>query len=95
MFNYVLYKFSYPEKTMDIVKKLSEDIAAEYREKQKKKLQRTFVGASEAASSKVKGIKRNCELWLAYFIFYTFFILLFYIFLFFLYFNIIILYFIC
>jgi hypothetical protein len=63
---------------MDIVKKLSEDIAAEYREKQKKKLQRTFVGASEAASSKVKGIKRNCELWLAYFIFCTF--LLFYIF---------------
>ncbi|KAH0952250.1 hypothetical protein HN011_003788 [Eciton burchellii] len=53
--NVELLGCSYPEKTMDIVKKLSEDIAAEYREKQKKKLQRTFVGASEAASSKVKG----------------------------------------
>lgn len=47
---------------MDLVKELSQDIAAKYREKQKKKLQRTFVEASEAASSKVKGIKKNCEL---------------------------------
>lgn len=45
----------YPHETMDLVKELSEDIAAKYREKQKKKLQRTFVEASEAASSKVKG----------------------------------------
>lgn len=45
----------YPQETMDLVKELSEDIAAKYREKQKKKLQRTFVEASEAASSKVKG----------------------------------------
>lgn len=52
----------YPQETMDLVKELSEDIAGEYREKQKKKLQRTFVEASEAASSKVKGIKKNCEL---------------------------------
>ncbi|XP_012227482.1 NF-kappa-B-repressing factor [Linepithema humile] len=45
----------YPQETMDLVKELSEDVAAEYREKQKKKLKRTFVQASEAASSKVKG----------------------------------------
>ncbi|XP_072752825.1 NF-kappa-B-repressing factor [Anoplolepis gracilipes] len=45
----------YPQETMDLVEELSQDIAAKYREKQKKKLQRTFVEASEAASSKVKG----------------------------------------
>ncbi|XP_018395982.1 PREDICTED: NF-kappa-B-repressing factor [Cyphomyrmex costatus] len=45
----------YPQETMNLVKELSQDVAAEYREKQKKKLQRTFVAASEAASSKVKG----------------------------------------
>ncbi|XP_018307558.1 NF-kappa-B-repressing factor isoform X1 [Mycetomoellerius zeteki] len=45
----------YPQETMNLVKELSQDVAAEYREKQKKKLQRTFVEASEAASSKVKG----------------------------------------
>lgn len=55
---------------MDLVKELSEDIAGEYREKQKKKLQRTFVEASEAASSKVKGIKKNCELWQTWILFF-------------------------
>ncbi|XP_012532235.1 NF-kappa-B-repressing factor [Monomorium pharaonis] len=45
----------YPQETMDLVKELSEEVAADYREKQKKKLQRTFVQASDAASSKVKG----------------------------------------
>lgn len=57
---------------MDLVKELSQDVAAEYREKQKEKLQRTFVEASQAASSKVKGIKKNCELRLKtiYFMFY-------------------------
>ncbi|XP_011876902.1 PREDICTED: NF-kappa-B-repressing factor [Vollenhovia emeryi] len=45
----------YPQETMDLVEELARDVAAEYREKQKKKLQRTFVEASEAASSKVKG----------------------------------------
>lgn len=47
----------YPQATMDLVAELSQDVAAEYREKQKTKLQRTFVKASEAASSKAKGIK--------------------------------------
>lgn len=52
---------------MDLVAELSKEIAAEYREKQKTKLQRTFVKASEAASSKVKGIKKNCELYYSFF----------------------------
>ncbi|KAL6436505.1 hypothetical protein ACFW04_004766 [Cataglyphis niger] len=52
----------YPQETMDLVKELSQDIAAKYREKQKKKLQRTFVEASEAASSKVKDTKRSEKL---------------------------------
>ncbi|KAF7990806.1 hypothetical protein HCN44_000611 [Aphidius gifuensis] len=45
----------YPEETMDLVAELSEDIAKDYRERQKTKLQRTFVKASDAASSKAKG----------------------------------------
>ncbi|XP_075227647.1 partner of xrn-2 protein 1-like [Lycorma delicatula] len=47
----------YPEKTMKLVENLSKEIAAEYREQQKMKLQRTFVGASDAAGAKVKGRK--------------------------------------
>lgn len=46
---------------MDLVAELSEDIAKDYRERQKTKLQRTFVKASDAASSKAKGTRKNCE----------------------------------
>lgn len=46
---------------MQLVAELAQDIVSEYREKQKTKLQRTFVKASDAASSKVKGISKNCE----------------------------------
>ncbi|XP_011692577.1 PREDICTED: uncharacterized protein LOC105452820 isoform X3 [Wasmannia auropunctata] len=46
---------NYPQRTMDLVKELSQDDAAEYREEQKKKLQRKFVEPSEAASSEIKG----------------------------------------
>lgn len=46
---------------MDLVAELSQDIAKEYRQRQKSKLQRTFVKASDAASSKVKGTSKNCE----------------------------------
>lgn len=67
-------RLRYPQQTMDLVDELSRDVAAEYRERQKKKLQRTFVEASEAASSKVKGIKKNCELYVIYVcVFYFFF----------------------
>lgn len=55
---------------MDLVAELSKEIAAEYREKQKTKLKRTFVKASEAASSKVKGITKNCELCFVYFFYF-------------------------
>lgn len=53
--------FSYPEETMQLIAELSQDIAASYREKQKTKLQRTFVKASDAAGAKVKGRSKNCE----------------------------------
>lgn len=49
----------YPEETMQLITELAHDIVGEYRKKQKKKLQRTFVKASDAASSKVKGIFKN------------------------------------
>ncbi|XP_076290975.1 NF-kappa-B-repressing factor [Lasioglossum baleicum] len=45
----------YPEETMQIIADLGSDIVGDYREKQKTKLQRTFVKASSAASLKVKG----------------------------------------
>ncbi|EFN80210.1 NF-kappa-B-repressing factor [Harpegnathos saltator] len=54
-YNVELLGCRYPKETMDLVAELSKEVAAEYREKQKTKLQRTFVKASEAASSKVKG----------------------------------------
>ncbi|XP_011692578.1 PREDICTED: uncharacterized protein LOC105452821 [Wasmannia auropunctata] len=40
---------------MDFVKELSQDIPAKYREKEKEKLQTTFMEASETTGSKVKG----------------------------------------
>ena len=46
---------------MDTIAELSQDVAKDYRERQKMKLQRTFVKASDAASSKVKGTSKNCE----------------------------------
>lgn len=45
----------YPRETMEVIAELGNDVASDYRERQKNKLQRTFVTASDAASSKVKG----------------------------------------
>ncbi|XP_034935843.1 NF-kappa-B-repressing factor [Chelonus insularis] len=45
----------YPQETMDLVAELSKDVAKDFREKQKSKLQRTFVKASDAANAKAKG----------------------------------------
>lgn len=45
----------YPEKTMQLVADLSNGVADAHREKMKTKLQRTFVQASDAASTKAKG----------------------------------------
>ncbi|XP_011305909.1 NF-kappa-B-repressing factor-like [Fopius arisanus] len=50
----------YPKETMDLIAELSEDVAKDYRARQQTKLQRTFVKASDAASSKVKGL-RNAQ----------------------------------
>nr|CAD7440190.1 unnamed protein product [Timema bartmani] len=47
----------YPEKTMQRVAALSKGIVDDYREKQKSRLQRTFVQASDAAGAKAKGNK--------------------------------------
>lgn len=47
---------------MQLVAELSREIASDYREKQKSKLQRTFVKASDAAGAKAKGRSKNCEL---------------------------------
>ncbi|XP_058800972.1 NF-kappa-B-repressing factor [Phymastichus coffea] len=49
----------YPAETMKIIAELSKDVVQDYREKQKGRLQRTFVGASDAASSKAKGQSRS------------------------------------
>lgn len=40
---------------MKTVAELSKNIVEEFREKQKTRLQRTFVKASDAASAKIKG----------------------------------------
>lgn len=45
----------YPAETMHLVASLSEGVADRYREKQKGRLQRTFVQASDAAGAKAKG----------------------------------------
>ena len=44
---------SYPKATMDLVNELSFGIVQEYRERQKGRLQRTFVSGSAAAAGKV------------------------------------------
>lgn len=49
----------YPNETMQVIAELAKDIVEDYRERQKNKIQRTFVKASDAASSKVKGISRK------------------------------------
>ena len=43
----------YPQETMDQIKELSFGIVTDFREKQKGKLQRTFVSGSTAANKKV------------------------------------------
>lgn len=51
----------YPAKTMERVAHLSKDVAAKFREARSGRLKRTFVGASDAASAKAKGRKKNCQ----------------------------------
>lgn len=49
----------YPKETMQLITELAQNIVGEYREKRKIKLQRKVVKASDAASSKVKGISKS------------------------------------
>ncbi|KAL4711766.1 hypothetical protein ACJJTC_004108 [Scirpophaga incertulas] len=44
----------YPPQTMKMIAKLSEKVAAQYRNSRKNKLKRTFVAASDAAEQKAK-----------------------------------------
>ncbi|VVC40678.1 Hypothetical protein CINCED_3A004697 [Cinara cedri] len=53
-FNIEFLGCKYPKKTMDLVESLAVGLADELRESRKGKLQRTFVGASEAAEAKAK-----------------------------------------
>lgn len=50
----------YPKETMQLISELSKDVVNEFREKQKKKLQRTFVKASDVARTKAQGPSKNC-----------------------------------
>lgn len=47
----------YPAETMVQIAELSKGIVEDYRDRQKNKLKRTFVGAADAASAKVKKLK--------------------------------------
>lgn len=51
----------YPNETMARVAELAKGVVEDFREKKKNTLKRTFVTASDAANSKVKG--RKCEYW--------------------------------
>ncbi|PSN34429.1 hypothetical protein C0J52_20394 [Blattella germanica] len=55
------HKDKYPSETMQLVENLAKGVADSYREKQKSRLQRTFVKASDAAGAKAKGLKRPLE----------------------------------
>jgi len=43
----------YPQDTMELIQELSAGVVADFREKQKGKLQRTFVSGKDAANRKV------------------------------------------
>ena len=45
----------YPNETMQMIAELSEEIIGDYRDKQKNRLRRTFIGASQAATNRSKG----------------------------------------
>ena len=50
--------FRYPKAVMELIEELSHGIVEPYREKQKSRIQRTFVSGSDAAGAKVtKGIR--------------------------------------
>lgn len=49
----------YPDETMRMVGELSQDVAREFRAERAKRLQRTFVKASDAAETRAKGRRKN------------------------------------
>ncbi|XP_045782803.1 uncharacterized protein LOC123879230 isoform X2 [Maniola jurtina] len=58
-FNIEFMGCRYPTEIMQEVARLSHDVAHQYRNLKKTKLQRTFVSASDAAEDRAKGIKRS------------------------------------
>jgi hypothetical protein len=44
----------YGSETMEQINELAKDIVGDYRKSREKRLKRTFIGGSEAASNKVK-----------------------------------------
>lgn len=56
MYNFCIYWFyRYPDKAMELIAELSREVAHDFREEQKGKLQRTMVGASDVAEARAKG----------------------------------------
>lgn len=53
---YHAFFFRYPVETTRTVNELSQDIIGEFRDRQKTRLQRTFVDGTDAANAKVKGM---------------------------------------
>lgn len=54
--NVELLGCSYPKETMRIIAELSDNnVVSDFREKHKSRLQRTFIGAKQAAENKTKG----------------------------------------
>ncbi|KAL7646013.1 UNVERIFIED_CONTAM: hypothetical protein RMT77_002914 [Armadillidium vulgare] len=56
--NVQLLRCKYPDDVMKQVSVLAKDIGVDYKSKQKQRLQRTFVRASDAANAKVTGAKK-------------------------------------
>lgn len=50
---------TYPKETMKIIGELSEQVVSDYREKKKGRLQRTFIGAKQAAENKASRGRRS------------------------------------
>lgn len=57
--NVELLGCKYPDPVMEQVAVLARDVGHDYKENKKKKLQRTFVKASDAAEAKVKGLRKT------------------------------------
>lgn len=51
----------YPSETMELIERLTEGLADDLRKNRKRKIQRTFVGASDAAEAKAKRLSKGLD----------------------------------